>query len=367
MIVLGGISVSGGLPLELSNYPAVTITLLNELSRKYHFKPEKEILAAVPKKNESSKKMSEAFSELPSRLKSFQKFRENYFQEIQNLVQIGKLKSSSQRLISSLINPDILIRDQYASLEKRIIGSSVPGVFANEGYIPSFSDVISGKAYKMIRTPEDSSHDLVIGLDFSSTSSVNDKLIYKSIENFYRNFTGLYRKTKISFYAFSESCAEIQIPFTGREIPKEKRIFTPFLKRVLHLNRKDVPLHAVIVTDGIPADLDETILTGYKLKKLKIDFTQIFLSRDQVPDSKKIKSISEVTGGSLYGINEHLLLGTYLSEILDRYYGLRTLSGKTLSDVSFDDFTSKNSARIISSHPEETRKKTVKSFTFKKL
>lgn len=358
---------SGGLPLELSNYPAVTVSLLNELSRKYHFKPEKEILAAVPKKNESSKKMSEAFSELPSKLKSFQKFRENYFREIYALIQKGRLKSSSQRLINAFINPELLIRDQYASLEKRIIGSSLPGIFDNENYVPSFSDVISGKAYRQIRTPDDSVHDLVIGLDFSSASALNDKEIYKSAENFSDSFTGLYRRSNFSFYAFSESCCEIHIPFTGREIPKERRVFTPFLKRILHLKRKDVPLHAVIITDGLPADLDETILTGYKLKKLRIDFTQIFLCSDSIPDPKKIKSVSEVAGGSLYGITDPSLLGLYLSEILDRYYGLRTLSAKTLSDVSFDDFTGKSSAKIISSHPEEAKKKTVKSFTFKKL
>lgn len=367
MIVLGGISVSGGLPLELSNYPAVTVSLLNDLSRKYHFKPEKEILAAIPKKNESSQKMSEGFSELPSRLKTFQKFREIYFKELQLLTANEKIKSTSQRIMNTLINPEVLIRDTYASLEKRIIGSSVPGIFEREDYVPSFGDVISGKAYRTIKTPDDSSHDLVIGLDFSSVSKVNDKLIYKSLENFSENFSPLYRRTKFTYHAFSEICREIHMPITGREIPKGKRIFTPFLKRILHLKRKDIPLHAVIITDGLPDDLNETILTGYKLKKLKIDFTQIFFSSQQNSDPQKIKSISEVAGGSLYGITEYSLIGIYLSEILDRYLGLRTLSGKSLSEVSFDDFSGKNEARIISNNPEEAKKKTVKSFTFKKI
>ena len=85
MIVIGGVKVNNGLPLELVNYPALTMSLIRDLTTKYHFLPNKEVIVAEVNRGESASRMSMGFRTIEKRLKQFNDLRDIIQREKENV------------------------------------------------------------------------------------------------------------------------------------------------------------------------------------------------------------------------------------------------------------------------------------------
>ena len=53
------------------------------------------------------------------------------------------------------------------------------------------------------------------------------------------------------------------------------------MKKVLHHRNPDTLNKVILFTDGEPSDMSDTILTANKMKKLKIDYTQIIFDTSE--------------------------------------------------------------------------------------
>ena len=90
MIVVGGVKVNNGLPIELATFPALSVTLIRELTSKYHFLPNREVIVAEANRGESPSRMSMGFRTIEKRLKQFNDFREVIQKQRNALVEIGR-------------------------------------------------------------------------------------------------------------------------------------------------------------------------------------------------------------------------------------------------------------------------------------
>ena len=81
MIFLGGIRINDTIPFELRNFPVLTPSLLEELTKKYYFLSARDILVVRAKTGYSPAKLSRDILETRDTLHTINSFRSEFFKE----------------------------------------------------------------------------------------------------------------------------------------------------------------------------------------------------------------------------------------------------------------------------------------------
>ena len=235
MIVIGGVKVNNGLPLELVNYPALTVI---SLFHRYLIQREKE----------------------------------NVIQK-KGII----LPEGIQLLSTPYINKDYLIKDTYNSFEVKIPNSNPPSMFSHLEEKITLADILTGKLKDKFRLPEDVDVMLHLVVDYSYSMNTMDKLdlVIAAVNLFYTHISECMLNVKLQLYVFSEVCIPAKFPLSGKEIERKGTHYGSFMKKVLPHRNLDIINKVILFTDGEPTDKTDAILTGNKMKNLKVDYTQI--------------------------------------------------------------------------------------------
>lgn len=288
MIYLGGIKVAQNEIDELKNYPVLTPELIVQLKSKYHFLNEKFVLVAESNLESSPFTLQDDIQKKEKSVVTFNEFRNLYTNDKKNLIQKhGLLIQPDESLLNTkVVEQDYLIKDKYNSF-------FVP-IQSNPAEIPSFlnrldmnltlADILSGRLKEKFNLPSDKKVYLHLVVDLSFSMDAMNKLEYvlSSVHSFYKYISEFFLNTKIKLYVFSNQCALVKFPISGREITREDTYYTSFMKKILYNRENDVYNKVVLFTDGQPTDLEDSIQLASQFKTNKIDFTQIvfFVNED---------------------------------------------------------------------------------------
>jgi len=412
MIVIGGVKVNNGLPLELAAYPALTVSLIHDLTSKYHFLPTKEVIVAEVKKGESASRMSMGFRTIETRLKQFNFFRETIQKERTKLSQTKNINLPPNVSIfkTPYINPDHLIKDSFNSFATQRTNINIPSMLSNLEEKITLADILTGKLKDKLRLPEDIEVMLHLVVDYSYSMKNMDKLdlVISAVNLFYTHIAQCMVNVKLQLYVFSENCIQAKFPLSGKEIEQKGTFYGNFMKKVLHHRNPDTLNKVILFTDGEPSDMTDAILTANKMKKLKIDYSQIIFDisedrrvdyqgltgKDKILDGlpvghnhglttirlndadwknrkaeiyEKLTEIAHAAGGNQIILNANELIGLISIEVYDHYMGMLTLSRIPLETPKFPEFKTPPKKVTPESFKEEIKEKTVKPFEFKRI
>ncbi len=412
MIVVGGVKVNNGLPLELATFPALTISLIHELTNKYHFLPNREIIVAEANRGESPSRMSMGFRTIEKRLKQFNDFREVIQKERDLLVEKkGIILPADAPIISTpYVNTEQLIKDSYNSFELKIPRTNLPSMFSHLAEKITLADILSGKLKDKFRLPEDAEIMLHLVVDYSYSMNTMDKLdmVIAAVNLFYTHISECMLNVKLQLYVFSENCIQAKFPLGGKEIERKGTHYGSFMKKVLHHRNPDIINKVILFTDGEPSDKTDAIMTGNKMKKLKVDYTQIIFDINEdrrveyrgltgseksidvfLPNSPPgvtpirlsdvdwnnrkaeiyeiFTEVAHACGGNQVIINIYELMSLISVEVYDHYMGSLTLSRMPIVIPQFQEFKPNPKKNPIDNLKEEITKKTIKPFEFKRV
>jgi len=364
MILIGGIKINNGLPLEVARYPVLTMSLVNDLSQKYHFKPNKEVIVAVPKKGESATKMSNGFATIEKRISAFNNIQRYYREN-----RVSSNNTVQYIFDFNIVEPEYLLLGNYNSSLVRVKGAKIPSVLKSHESV-TLGDIMTGRINNW-NLPNEKEIQLHIGIGFSNQS--DNKLYNEKINSTLLTFTDLWKNLfidlRIMIHGFSTQCEEVHYPLTGREVPRDELIFTNFINKVLRNRNKDVINKVVLIVSNSPKDYDESILSAYKLKKLGIDLSIIFvleenskINKDQM---KQLKDISLAGGGNLFIVKKIGSVEVVALEAFDNYLGNISLSNSILKEADFSEL--KPIVKIANGANNSVQKKIIKPFEFKKI
>lgn len=412
MIVVGGVKVNNGLPLELASFPALTVGLIHELTNKYHFLPHREVIVAEANRGESPSRMSIGFRTIEKRLKQFNDFRDLVQKQRDALVQSkGLILPPNTPILSTpYVNTEQLIKDSFNSFEVKIPKTNLPSMFSHLSEKITLADILSGKLKDKFRLPEDVEVMLHLVVDYSYSMNTMDKLdmVIAAVNLFYSHIAECMLNVKLQLYVFSENCIQAKFPLSGKEIERRGTHYGSFMKKILHHRNPDVINKVILFTDGEPNDKTDALMTGNKMKKLKVDYTQIIFDINEdrrieyrglsgsdktidgfVPNpppgitpirlndadwqNRKAEiyeiftEVAHACGGNQIIISIYELMSLISVEVYDYYLGNLTLSRIPIVTPQFQEFKVQPKKNSTEQLKEEIQKKTVKPFEFKRI
>lgn len=361
MVYLGGIQINNGTPQELKNYPMLTETLIEELSQKYLFLSNREVVVAETLEEYSPIKLSKNLGKTQSKLQAYNLFKNYILKEREK--QLSKIEEFF--IDSDNLNETYVIKNNYNSFEIKesvLKHLKIPSVFDNFQTNISMRDVLSKKIPGEFKFPIEEPIALHIVLDYSRNAHTQDNLaeIIESVQNFFDFIPKFLTKIKIRIHCFSEISNLAEPPLVGKELPRKTCLFSSFLKKALRHKVSDIPNKVILITNGFIDDKKEAIELGTKLKKQKFDYSQIILR-----ETDECKEIAQTIGGNQICLDSSKWLNLALVEVFDRYLGLRTLAMQKDEEV----FASPIFDEILPEPKEEIveKKKEVKKFEFKRI
>ena len=400
MIIVDGIKINGSVPFELQNFPPITVALLKDLTSKYKLLNNKEVIVAYADSASSVQKMAFSMQKIEERIKAANNLRTNFQVERKKFISELELAPDELFLNSSAINQNIRIKDTFNSFEAKLTDSPIPSMFNRMEESINFADILSGRLKTKFNLPEDKEILLHLVVDYSYSMNTRDKLslVLSTVHSFYNYLSESMLNLKIQLYVFSDECAVVKYPLSGKEIERRNTKYASFMKKVLHHNDKEVHNKIILFTDGEPSDREEALLNAGRLKKQKIDYTQIVFNIDDDRRNKvkgnfsekeiidgfaigsdnlesyllndeewakekedifyKFTEIAEACGGNQIIINVYELLNLVSFEVYDRYNGLLTLATSMPDEPPTDQMK-----KLI----EPNNEKGIKPFLFKKL
>lgn len=413
MIVVGGIKVNNGLPLEIANFPALTLSLIRELTTKYHFLPNREVIVAEVQKGESPSRMSMGFRTIEKRLKQFNDLRDVIQKSKKDLVEKKSilLPEDAPLISTPYINQDQLIKDTYNSFEVKVASSNLPSMFAHLDQKITLADILSGRLKDKFRLPEDVELTLHLVVDYSYSMNTKDKLdiVIAAVNLFYTHIAECMLNVKLLLYVFSETCLQVKFPLGGKEIERKGTHYGSFMKKVLHHRNPDMLNKVILFTDGEPTDKTDAVITGNKMKKMKVDYTQIIFDIDEdrrveyrglsgseklldgflinrPPGTTEVRlndtewknkkaemyeiftEVAHACGGNQIIVSLYELANLISVEVYDRYMGNLTLARNPIVLPHLQEFkVDPRHTPTKESMKEEITKKTIKPFEFKRV
>jgi hypothetical protein len=274
----------------------------------------------------------------------------------------------------------------------------------------TLADILSGKMKDKFRLPEDVEVMLHLVVDYSYSMNTMDKLdiVIAAVNLFYTHISECMLNVKLQLYVFSENCIQAKFPLAGKEIERKGTHYGSFMKKVLHHRNPDVINKVILFTDGEPSDKTDAITTGIKMKKLKIDYTQIIFDINEdrrteyrgLSGSEKMMDgfltnvppgvspvrlndadwanrkaeiyeifteVAHACGGNQIMISIYELMSLISVEVYDYYMGKLTLSRLPVITPHFQEFQTHPKNKSPESLKEEIQNKTIKPFEFKRV
>lgn len=283
-IILGGVSVNGGLPVELADYPVLTPGLIRDLHKKYMFFNKKTVLVAEAS-SASGVKLGEEFREAKEKVEYFNECRSHFSGQKKELFRKYDIPLENDEPLckTPLSEQSYLKLDRYNSFDLVTPPgeeeSFLPSMFHHLEMTANFSDVLSSQLMSKFHIPQDKPVVLHIGVDYSfSMKGLKSHYVVSAVNKMCETIKKLFQNTEIYTYAFSNECSQIAFPISGEEVEKKDTYYDSFFKKVLSFRRSDVHNKVILITDGVPTDLSETYARAEIFGRLKIDYTQIIFS-----------------------------------------------------------------------------------------
>lgn len=349
MIFLGGIRINDTVPFELRDFPVLSSSLLEDLTKKYCFLAHRDILVARVKTGYSPSKLSRNLKDARETIDRINTFRSAFIREKENILKKCNLPVlvDTPLLETGYIEKSYLIKDSYNSFS--IPGSdtglvNIPSLFHSLKTRITLGHLLTGKLFSRFHLPKDEEILLHLVVDYADSMKQNGKLdiIFSCLHFFHTVFSNLLTHTEIKLYVFSHECRPVHYPLTGKELPRGDRQYSPFIKKVLHF--KDTNRHnkVIVFTDNVPTDLQDALHYGRLFKKNNIDYTQIIFSIGDDEDGKRLSSlyqdltqVAETCGGNQIIVNEYDIVPVIALECYDRYLGFLTMIDPLYRDLSF--------------------------------
>lgn len=368
-IILDGPTVAGSLPAELRGFPVIDRMLREELYRKYHFRPDHPVTIASAVDRLAAQRFADDVEKLDRRLRAAQPLTRETMETYArfNLDPSHETALESPRLTES----DRLVKDHYNSFAVSVgregpIPTLVRSPFAQD---VSTAGVIAGLLTGRAVLPRDEALTLHLALDVSFSMERRDRIPQglAAFNRIARQIPAAMPGTRIVGYMFSRTARVVTLPadraVLRAEDTRQAELFTTVLRR-RDPDRRNM---LVVITDGEPSDLAETLRLAEKLRGAMFDYTQILLHTDEdlrhevqhvggefevrdnlvmeenVPDDRIVTlseealqerregrfadftRIAELAGGNQVVLTEFAVLGLVTVEVYDRYVGLLSL------------------------------------------
>jgi hypothetical protein len=340
MIFLGGIIINDTVPFELRGFPVLTSELVEELKQQYRFCYDRDILIAHLLPGFSPIKISRELNRAQELIYKLNTIRSAFFSEKSRVLEKVLLPPSSLEV--PLIDTGCV--EQSCSITNRYNSFTIPFSIDLSPVIPSFfkrPDVTISMGHLLSRRtglpfnlPEDRKVLLHCVVDYSPGMKKKERWDAVTASLYFLNthMKVLLKGTEIKLYVFSEECRPVSYPLTGREIPRNKRCFSSFIKKVLHHKDTEGYNKVLVFTDGLPDDRSETLHYIRLFKKNKLDYTQILLGwKGEKQDTQRTGQLHDFTvladagGGNQLIITNTDCTAILAEELYDRYLGLLTL------------------------------------------
>ncbi|MCE9500364.1 MAG: hypothetical protein K8R21_07690, partial [Leptospira sp.] len=196
MIFLGGVVINDTIPYELRDYPVLTAKLLSELSEKFKFLENREVVIAEPMKGFNARKISEDMSLIQKKLKKYQDFSSNFQSEKRKILEQLEIADPEIPILNpEFIEPVFLIKDHFNSMEIPFTipsdGGRIPSFLSKETASIRVSELFSNVLNKKLNLPDDKEILLHIVVDYSFSMNNNNKLeiVIDTVHSFYREIS----------------------------------------------------------------------------------------------------------------------------------------------------------------------------------
>ena len=368
-VIVDGPLVSGSLPYELRGFPLVNRGLRDELYRKYHFRDEHLVTIADVADTAAAGRLARDVEELDRRLRAAEPLKQSVTEQWR--------RWGIDPLAGAFTSPRVteatrLVKDHYNSFSVNTARPGfIPSLLRSESATDiSLAQIVSGLLQGERFIPNDIPVTLHLALDVSFSMKDRGRLSHgqAAVNQLAKRIPAIMRGTAIKGYQYSDEVRRVDPPVTGTAIPNEGTQQAPLIRRVLKHMDRGRHNKLILVTDGEPGDLAETLRTAEKAREAGLDYLQILLHTDddlrhqvqsrpgeftvrdnmidgEVPEGRIIAlseeqihektegrfntftRIAEVAGGNQVVLTEFSALGLVTVELYDRYMGLLTLVG----------------------------------------
>lgn len=370
VVIIDGVRINGALPEELRAYPVVDASLRRRLFERYHFRGDHPVTVAAFYSPDSAYRHAETIRALDERIRAGAPLRT----EVAAERQFWGLHSDRAAGFESphLTESSRLVKDVYNSFT---VSTARPGPvpsLLNTGPSTdiSLAGIVSGLVSGRRYFPEDVPLVLHCALDVSFSMKDRDRIRHgiAVVNRLAAQIPAVMPGTRVRAYLFSDETREVSLPVEKIPVSCEGTQQARVLQRVLRNADSSKRNMLVVVSDGEPQDLPETLQAAEKLKADRLDYLQILLHTDddlrhevvsargefEVKDNTISESdlpadriltldadalkarldtrfenftrVAEIAGGNQVVLTEFTALGLVTVELYDRYVGLLSLA-----------------------------------------
>lgn len=272
---------------ELSEFPVLTNELLNRLTGKYRLNPDR-VVTVVDNRflNEYSGPDFD-IHDFAVKAGEINSARADLLGTKTELFRFaGMAQNPDVPLIStSLVKKENLIQDFFNSITNPLKNAMavVPSFFRNLRGKVTLEDMINSRVGSVLKVPHDMDVTLHLVLDYSASMESENRMLLAAgaITGFMDFVKKNLNRTNVRLYAFSDSCAEMTMAVDPDAVVRNDTNYASFMNLVM-ANRNAASCNKVILfSDGIPTDMEETLVLADRFRDEKIDYTQIIFRIDK--------------------------------------------------------------------------------------
>jgi hypothetical protein len=371
--VLDGPRVSGSLPEELRDFPVIDRRLRDQLFRKYYFRAAHPVTVGFATQPGAGARLAREVGEMDRRLRAGKELAGDIARDYRRFA----IDPSSDRAFEAeqLTEPSCLVKDVFNSFVARLgaetarpsfIDPYLGGEATDIGLGSIVSDLIAGRR----RLPIDEEISIHIAFDVSYSMKSRARIPHGlvAMNRLSRRLPLVMPATRVRGYHFSSISRRVDLPTERVSVPAEGTKQALAFRTVLGAMEPGRRNVLILITDGEPEDLAESLRAAEKARAAELDYTQILLhtdsdlahevharpgefavrdrmiADDRISEDRIIKlsaeavqdrrekrfrdftRIAETAGGNQVVLTEFAALGLVGVELYDRYVGLLSLS-----------------------------------------
>ncbi len=272
---------------ELSSFPVLTHELLNLIHGKYRLNPDRVVTVVESSFLDEYSGSDFNVRELAQKTQEVNSARGQLLEKKTELFRLAGLAHNPDvPLIStSLIKKEGLLQNFFNSITDPVKNAmtSIPSFFRGLRGKVTLEDMINSRVGSVLKLPHDMDVTLHLVLDYSASMESENRLILAmgAITGFLDFVKKNLNRTNVRLYAFSDSCTEMTIAIDPDAVARNDTNYASFMNLVM-VNRNPAAYNKVILfSDGVPTDMEETLLLTDRFRDEKIDYTQIIFRVDR--------------------------------------------------------------------------------------
>lgn len=272
---------------ELSDYPVLTHELLNRITGKYRFNPDRVVTVVESRLLDKYSGQDFNVRDLAVKTGEINSARGKLLDEKTELFRLaGLAQNPDVPLIStSLVKKEGLLQNFFNSITDPVKNTmaSIPSFFRGRRGKVTLEDMINSRVGSVLKLPHDMDVTLHLVLDYSASMESENRLLLATgaITGFLDFVKKNLNRTNVKLYAFSDSCTEMTMAIEPDAVVRNDTNYASFMNLVM-ANRNPASCNKVILfSDGVPTDMEETLLLADRFRNEKIDYTQIIFRVDR--------------------------------------------------------------------------------------